>query len=200
MHDDYRWWLVIKIDLWWLLIDNDEEWLWFLIMMLESLRWLVHGDFGWRLIDDDWLRSWLIITENDQSLFTMIIIDDLHNYFNFDNYHDGWLIGDHMIMIADRDYHLCWLIHVDCYWLIDYEDKHDWWFIDGNLSWMMTNNNDQRWFIVVDYDRPLMMTDYQFVWLIDWLKDHEKIMKTRHVMMPKVSGLYRPTGLSFQIE
>ena len=22
----------------------------------------------------------------------MIIIDDLHNYFNFDNYHDGWLI------------------------------------------------------------------------------------------------------------
>ena len=52
----------------------------------------MHGDYGWRLIDDGWLRSWLIITENDLSLFMMVIIDDLHNYFNFDNYHDGWLI------------------------------------------------------------------------------------------------------------
>ena len=30
-----------------------------------------------------------MITENDLSLFMMIIIDDLHNYFNFHNYHDG---------------------------------------------------------------------------------------------------------------
>ena len=86
IHDDYRSWLVIKIDLWWLLIDYDEEWLWLLIMMIESLRWLVHGDYGWRLIDDGWLRLWWIITENDLSLFMMIIIDDLHNYFNFHNY------------------------------------------------------------------------------------------------------------------
>ena len=118
MHDDYRWWLVIKIDLWWLLIDYDEEWLWFLIKMIEALRWLMHGDYGWRLIDDGWLRSWLMITENDLSLFMMIIIDDLHNNFNFDNYHDGWLIGDHMIMIMDRDYHLAgWYTWIVAAWL-----------------------------------------------------------------------------------
>ena len=123
MHDDYRWWLVIRMDLWWLLIDDDQEWTWLLIMMTESLPWLVHGGYGWRFIDDGWLRSWLIIFDNDWwlhnlSLFMMIIIDDLYNYFNFDNCHDGWLIGDHMMMIMDRYYELYRLIHVDCYWLI----------------------------------------------------------------------------------
>ena len=104
MHGDYRWWLVIRIGLWWLLIDYDQEWFWLLIMMIESLRWLMNGDYGWRLIDDGWLRSWLIITENDLSLFMMIIIAYLHNYLNSNNYHDGWLIGDHMMMI------MIWLI------------------------------------------------------------------------------------------
>ena len=33
----------------------------------------------------------------------MIIIDDLHDYFNLDNYHDCWLIGDHMTMNMGRD-------------------------------------------------------------------------------------------------
>ena len=36
----------------------------------------------------------------------MIIIDDVHDYLNFDNYYDGWLIGDHMMMIMDFDYDL----------------------------------------------------------------------------------------------
>ena len=37
-------------------------------------------------------------------LILMIIIDDLHDYFNLDNYHDCWLIGDHMTMNMGRDY------------------------------------------------------------------------------------------------
>ena len=37
-------------------------------------------------------------------LIMMIIIDDLHDYFNLDNYHDCWLIGDHMMMNMVRDY------------------------------------------------------------------------------------------------
>ena len=45
-------------------------------------------------------------------LITIIIIDDLHNSFNFDNYHDGWLIGDHLMMIMDPDCDLCPLVHV----------------------------------------------------------------------------------------
>ena len=93
MHADYRWRLKIRIDLRWNLIDCDQEWLWSLIMMIESLRWLVNCDYAWRLMDDDWLRSSLMITDNDWwqhnlSLIMMIIIDDLHNYCNFDNYHD----------------------------------------------------------------------------------------------------------------
>ena len=68
----------------------------------------------------------------------MIIIDDLHNYFNFDNYHDGWLIGYHMIMIIDRDYDFCRLTRVDFYWLIMMRKMnvdllmvfyHEWWLI-----------------------------------------------------------------------
>ena len=62
----------------------------------------------------------------------MIIIIDVHNSFNFDNYHDGWLIGDHIMMIMDPD---CDLRH----WftsLIDYDEKHDWQFIDHEW-WLM---------------------------------------------------------------
>ena len=51
----------------------------------------------------------------------IIIIDDVHNSFNFDNYHDGWLIGDHIVMIMDPDCDLCSLIYVT-----DYDEKHDW--------------------------------------------------------------------------
>ena len=173
MHDDYRWWLVIKIDLWWLLIDYDEEWLWFLIMMIESLRWLVHGDYGWRLIDDGWLRSWLIITENDLSLIMMIIIADLHNYFNFDNYHDGWLIGDHMIMIMDRDYHLCWLIRVDCCWLIMMINMTDDLLMVIYHEWCLI-------IMIIDDLSLLIMTGHGLWliaslsdWLIDWWQDHD---------------------------
>ena len=51
----------------------------------------------------------------------IIIIDDVHNSFNIDNYHDGWLIGDHIMMIMDPDCDLCLLIYVT-----DYDEKHDW--------------------------------------------------------------------------
>ena len=36
-------------------------------------------------------------------------------------------------------------------------------------------------------------------WLIDWLID-DKIMITRPVIIPTVSGLYRPTGLLFKLQ
>ena len=110
------------------------------------------------------------------------------------NYHDGWLIGDHMIMIMDRDYDLCRLIHVDCYWLImmiNMADDllmaiyHEWWMIimiiDDLSLLIMTGHG---WWLIA------RLSD----WLIDWLID-DKIMITRSVMMPKASGLYRPTGL-----
>ena len=53
-------------------------------------------------------------------LIMMIIIDDLHDYFNLDNYHDCWLIGDHMMMNMVRDYdHADWfsLFVTDWLWL-----------------------------------------------------------------------------------
>ena len=37
----------------------------------------------------------------------MIIIDDLHNYFNFDNYHDGWLIDWLVDWWQDYDNKIC---------------------------------------------------------------------------------------------
>ena len=181
MHDDYIRWLMIRIDLWWLLIDYDHEWLWSLIMLIELLRWLVHGGYGWELIDDGWLRSWLMITENDMSLFMMIIIDDLNDDFIIDNYHDGWLIGDHMMMIMDRDYDLCRLIHVDCCWLIMMINVigdllmviyHEWWLIimiRDDLSLLIMTGHG--WWLI---DR-----------LIDWLIDN-KTMITRSVIIPKV--------------
>ena len=93
-------------------------------MIIDNDNWIIPmtgGDYGWRLIDDGWWRSWLIITDDDwwqhDLLLIMMIIIDVHNHFNFDNYHDGWLVGDHM-MIMDSDYDLCRLIDDDCYWVI----------------------------------------------------------------------------------
>ena len=60
----------------------------------------------------------------------IIIIDDVHNSFNFDNYHDGWLIGDHIMMIMDPDCDLYSLIYVT-----DYDEKHDWWWLIMNDDW-----------------------------------------------------------------
>ena len=150
-------------------MKNDYD---FWIMMIESLRWPVHGDYGWRLIDDGWLRSLLIITENDLSLFMIIIIDVLHNYFNFDDYHDGWLI-DHMIMTIDRDYHLCWLIHVDCYWLIMMMNMTDDLLIVIYHEWRLI-------IMIIDDLSLLIMTGHGWWlisrlsdWLIDWWQDHD---------------------------
>ena len=51
-------------------------------------------------------------------LIMMIIIDDLHDYFNLDNYHDCWLIGDHMMMNMGRDYdHADWFALFVTDWL-----------------------------------------------------------------------------------
>ena len=103
-------------------------------------------------------------------LIMMIIIDDLHDYFNLDNYHDCWLIGDHMmmtwvvIMIMPIDMH--------CLLLIDYDEKHDWWFIDDNWLWMM-NDKDHRWWFIIDNDKSWMITDWQTDWLIDWWQYHD---------------------------
>ena len=60
---------------------------------------------------------------------------------------------------------------------------HEWWLM----------------IMIIGYLSLLIMTGHGW-WLIarlsDWLID-DKIMITRSVMMPKVSGLYRPTGLLF---
>ena len=51
-------------------------------------------------------------------MIMMIIIDDLHDYFNLDNYHDCWLIGDHMMMNMGRDYdHADWFALFVTDWL-----------------------------------------------------------------------------------
>ena len=68
-----------------------------------------------------------MIDDKNPVVIMIIIIDDLHNSFNFDNYHDGWLIGDHIMMSMDRDCTLCRLIHVTDWlwretWLMIY-----WW-------------------------------------------------------------------------
>ena len=85
------------------------------------------------------------------------------------------------------------LIDSRCLLLIDYDEKHDRWFIDDNWSWMMNDNKDHRWwFIVIDNDKSWMITDWQTDLLID-----DKIMITKSVILPAVSGLYRPTGLLF---
>ena len=50
-------------------------------------------------------------------LIMMIIIDHLHDYFNLDNYHDCWLIGDHMMNMS-RDYdHADWFALFVTDWL-----------------------------------------------------------------------------------
>ena len=75
----------------------------------------------------------------------MIIIDDLHDYFNLDNYHDCWLIGDHMTMNMGRDYdHADWFALFALIMMRNMTDDlvmiidHDWWMmisvIDDDLS------------------------------------------------------------------
>ena len=61
-----------------------------------------------------------------------------------------------------------------CLLLIDYDEKQDWWFIDYNWSRMMNDDKGHKWwFIVIDNDKPWMITDWQTDWLIDWLQDHD---------------------------
>ena len=78
-----------------------------------------------------------------------------------------------------------------CSLLIDYDEKHDWWFSDDNWSWLMNDDKGHRWwFIVIDNE---VMDDK---WLTDLLIDDKiMIMITKSVIIPAVSGLYRPTGL-----
>ena len=80
--------------------------------------------------------------------------------------------------------------------LIDYDEKHDWWFSDDNWSWLMNDDKGHRWwFIVIDNE---VMDDK---WLTDLLIDDKiMIMITKSVIIPAVSGLYRPTGLLFSCE
>ena len=86
-----------------------------------------------------------------------------------------------------------------CLLLIDYDEKQDWWFIDDNWSWMMNDDKGHKWwFIVIDNDKPWMITDWQTDWLTDLLIDY-KIIITKSVIIPAVSGLYRPTGLLFHV-
>ena len=79
--------------------------------------------------------------------------------------------------------------------LIDYDEKHDWWFSDDNWSWLMNDDKGHRWwFIVIDNE---VMDDK---WLTDLLIDDKiMIMITKSVIIPAVSGLYRPTGLLFKV-
>ena len=99
------------------------------------------------------------------------------------------MIFVHMMMIMDRDYDLCRLIHNDCCWLIMMiimiDDllmtiHHDWWLM------IMIISEDLSWSIMTAHGWRL--TD----WLIDW-------SITNTIMITTVRGLYRPTELLFLI-
>ena len=102
-----------------------------------------------------------------------IIIDDLHNSFNFDNYHDGWLIGDHIMIIMDPDipiYLRHWLAMMrnmadDLLMMID----HEWWLM------IMIIDDDSLWLIMAGHGWWLTdrLTDWMNAWLMTrlWLQD-----------------------------
>ena len=99
-------------------------------------------------------------------LIMMIIIDDLHDYFNLDN------IVDWLVIIWWWTWFVIMIMPIDsrCLLLIDYDEKQDWWFIDDNWSWMMNDDKGHKWwFIVIDNDKPWMITDWQTDWLTYWL-------------------------------
>ena len=153
---------MIKIDYdywsWWWNHNDDWWWLW---------------NYGLILINAGWWRSWVIMIHNcwqhNLSLIMTIIIDDLRNNFNFDNYHDVWWSYD------DDHGSWLWLMPNDPRWLllIDYDDNHDWRFTDDDWSRMMTDNNDYRWWFIMIYNDRLVMTNWLTDWLIDWWKYHD---------------------------
>ena len=103
------------------------------------------------------------------------------------------MIVDWLVIIWRWTWVVIMIMPIDsrCSLLIDYDEKHDWWFSDDNWSWLMNDDKGHRWwFIVIDNE---VMDDK---WLTDLLIDDKiMIMITKSVIIPAVSGLYRPTGL-----
>ena len=106
------------------------------------------------------------------------------------------MIVDWLVIIWRWTWVVIMIMPIDsrCSLLIDYDEKHDWWFSDDNWSWLMNDDKGHRWwFIVIDNE---VMDDK---WLTDLLIDDKiMIMITKSVIIPAVSGLYRPTGLLFK--
>ena len=85
------------------------------------------------------------------------------------------MIVDWLVIIWWWTWFVIMIMPIDsrCLLLIDYDEKQDWWFIDDNWSWMMNDDKGHKWwFIVIDNDKPWMITDWLTDWLIDWLQDH----------------------------
>ena len=105
------------------------------------------------------------------------------------------MIVDWLVIIWRWTWVVIMIMPIDsrCSLLIDYDEKHDWWFSDDNWSWLMNDDKGHRWwFIVIDNE---VMDDK---WLTDLLIDDKiMIMITKSVIIPAVSGLYRPTGLLY---